>query len=73
MRCLATELGVPAHTIDLAIYDHPRHTDEAGLQVLQAFRRTVGTKKEAFRLLWEALMRSGMDPVAWEVLGKERH
>ncbi len=71
VETVAAHLGLPDNTVKCILYDCRHHINEAGLEVLHQFRRQMSSGEEAFEKLWEALVKSGLDNVAWEVLGKE--
>ncbi len=59
------------HEIQIHLTNNRHNIMEAGLDMLHDFRRTMATEEEAFLKLWQALVKSGLDTVAQEVLGKE--
>ncbi len=69
VQLLAAHLGVSGLEAEAAVYDH-KFIMEAGLMVLQSFRRTVATEEEAYTKVREALAKCGLQRVDREVFGK---
>ncbi len=66
------ELGLKHYELDFVLYDNRHSIVEAGLAMLHKWRPQVASDAEAWRHLWGALHRAGLEHVAREVLEKSR-
>ncbi len=64
-------LGMREHEIQKHFTNNRHNIMEAALDLLHDFRRTMATEEEAFQKLWDALVKSGLQHVAQEVLAEK--